>query len=226
MKNDFNLSISKPCHENFNQFKKTELGGFCNSCEKNVVDFTKMNSDNIIDYFKKNSTKNTCGRFQKSQLHTEAQKPRRSFFGFVSGIGLACLTLFSFGSAKAQNAEKSSDGLEKDASKTQETGFQNTISVKGTITESSIPLPGVNIILEGSNIGTTSNFDGYFEFPQKLKKGDVLVFSFIGMKSQRIIIQDEKSALNVALKIDMTECDVILMGKVAVKEIYSSKKNN
>jgi hypothetical protein len=222
MKNDISLSIKTPCSEHFESFSPTPSGGFCGSCQKEVIDFTVMNSEDIIQYFKTKSSKNTCGRFYSKQLQPEK---KRNILSFFSGIGLACLALFSFSSLQAQNTKKQSAVLDHDASKIEDTAYKSTITVKGTVMESSLPLPGASIVLEGTSVGVQSDFDGYFEFPQKLKKGDVLVFSYVGLQSQRITIQDEKSAALVELNIDMTSDSVILMGKVATKKVFKSKRN-
>lgn len=43
-------------------------GRFCSSCEKTVIDFTKMNSFEISNYLKENVHNGVCGRIYKSQL--------------------------------------------------------------------------------------------------------------------------------------------------------------
>lgn len=53
----------------------------------------------------------------------------------------------------------------------------------GTITgivydKDNLPLPGVNIIIEGTTISTTTDFDGAFTI--KVKKGDKLVLNYVG----------------------------------------------
>ncbi|WP_034061970.1 alpha-2-macroglobulin family protein [Lacinutrix jangbogonensis] len=55
----------------------------------------------------------------------------------------------------------------------------------GTVTgivydKDNLPLPGVNIIIEGTTIGTTTDFDGAFTI--KVKKGDKLVLTYVGNK--------------------------------------------
>lgn len=224
MKNQLSLNIQTPCSENFNQFKSTAKGGFCNSCEKEVIDFTKMNSEEIISYFKNKRDTNTCGRFSNKQLKTYSSKPKQtkklSFFG---GIGLACLALFSFGTIQAQDTKKQSENSQSKTSKI--TINKRNIIVKGHVSEASLPMPGVNVILEGTTIGTQTDINGNFEFPKMLKKGDVLVFSILGMDTQKIVINNENSASNVLLKVDMDMTEIILMGKVAAKQVYSSKKN-
>jgi hypothetical protein len=64
------IQIPKACHENWDKMDSSEQGRFCNSCQKNVVDFTLMNDDDLVDFFKKN-TGNICGRLTASQLQTD-----------------------------------------------------------------------------------------------------------------------------------------------------------
>ncbi len=64
------FSIPKPCDANWNDMTPDEQGRFCHACEKIVVDFSKMNADEIIDWFQQpKNGKKTCGRFTKNQLN-------------------------------------------------------------------------------------------------------------------------------------------------------------
>ena len=62
------------------------------------------------------------------------------------------------------------------------------IRLKGTITErdTNEPLPGVTVSVKGTSEGTVSNFEGNFEINIKLR--DTLVVSYLGMKTQELII--------------------------------------
>lgn len=53
MKKSLHISVKQPCSENFANFKRTERGGFCNSCQKEVVDFTKLSDLEIVEHFTK-----------------------------------------------------------------------------------------------------------------------------------------------------------------------------
>jgi len=219
MKNQFNLEINNPCDENFNEFTPTKKGGFCDSCQKEVIDFTKMNSEEIINYFKNNLNQDTCGKFITSQLTTYTENSsKRKKYNFWSGIGLACLSLFSFNTIQAQTTTTNLNNS-KSTIKEQE----KDIIVKGIVTEETTPLPGVSVVLQGTTIGTETDFDGKFEFPKSLKKGDVLVFSFLGMQSKKVTIDDSNSASKIELKVNMTLDSCVLLGKVAVKKVYKSK---
>ena len=225
MNKPFNLNIKTPCHENFNNFTATANGGFCGSCEKEVIDFTKMNSDEIINYFKTKKTQNTCGKFNNLQLRTYNQVPQNNKkFSFIVGIGLAILSFFTVTTTQAQNTQKENSNNKNNNSEIKDAASQNNILIKGNVSENNLPLPGVNIILKGSNFGTQTNFDGDFEFPEKLKKGDILSFSFLGFETREVVINGENSAINIELKIDMNPLSCVVMGKVAVKKVYKSKR--
>ncbi|MEX6626085.1 carboxypeptidase-like regulatory domain-containing protein [Tenacibaculum salmonis] len=219
MKNKFKLEINTPCSEKFNEFKPTKLGGFCNSCDKEVIDFTKMTTQEISYYFKNNS-KNTCGQFNKRQLTTYNEKPiRRKKYGFLVTFGLAVLSLFSFNTTQAQERNTTIDKNNIDLN-----NQDYDILVRGVVSDESEPLPGASVILEGTDIGTETDFDGNFTFPKLLKKGDVLIFSFIGMEIKKVVIQNNKSANSITLKVSLIEYSCTLVGKVAVKKVYRSKK--
>ncbi|MBE7652374.1 carboxypeptidase-like regulatory domain-containing protein [Tenacibaculum finnmarkense] len=221
MKNQFKLEINTPCSEKFNEFKPTKLGGFCNSCDKEVIDFTKMTAQEISYYFNNNTSKNTCGQFNKKQLTTYNEKPiRRKKYGFLATLGLAVLSLFSFNTTQAQEGNTPIDKNNIDLN-----NQEKDILVKGVVSDESGPFPGVSVLLKGTTSSTETNFDGHFTFPKSLKKGDVLIFSFIGMENKKVIIQNKKSAKNIELKINMKEDSCMLLGKVAVKKVYRSKKS-
>ncbi|RYG42020.1 MAG: SusC/RagA family TonB-linked outer membrane protein, partial [Chitinophagaceae bacterium] len=62
---------------------------------------------------------------------------------------------------------------------------QGTLS--GTILEkaTNLPLPGVNVVVQGTTNGTTSDMDGKFQL-RGLQNGNVLVFTYIGFAEQKV----------------------------------------
>jgi len=54
-----------------------------------------------------------------------------------------------------------------------------------------ITLPGVSVLVKNSIKGTDTDFDGNFAL--NVKKGDVLVFSFLGFKPKEILIEGQES---------------------------------
>ncbi|MEW5676737.1 carboxypeptidase-like regulatory domain-containing protein [Flavobacterium enshiense] len=225
MKSKFYLDITSPCSEDFNKFNATVKGGFCNSCSKEVIDFTKSSPEEIVDYFNKEKSKNVCGRFKTSQVrnHNESVAKKKNGFGFLSGIGFACISFFNSLTLQAQeiNPQKKSNANDV---QTEDTTEQEYLTVKGVVSEGGLPLPGVSVVVEGTLKGTQTDMDGNFAFTEKLKKGDVLVFSFIGLESKKVTIESGNSDLKVDLNVNMNSCNLIMMGKVAKKGVYASKK--
>ena len=98
----------------------------------------------------------------------------------------------------------------------------NSFKVKGKIENNDSPLDGATIQLEGTKIGTVTDYDGYFEFPKKLKKGDVLIISYLGMVPKRITI-DNRARLNIDLNIKMELQEVVITGNASGRKPFSSK---
>ncbi|MEO7925061.1 MAG: carboxypeptidase-like regulatory domain-containing protein [Chitinophagaceae bacterium] len=77
MSKKIQLSIPTPCHENWDVMTPVEKGKFCGSCQKQVVDFSKMNDRDIAQFFKKPSIGSVCGRFMSDQLERDIEIPRK-----------------------------------------------------------------------------------------------------------------------------------------------------
>ena len=72
------------------------------------------------------------------------------------------------------------------------------------------PLPGVTIFDQNTKNGVATDVDGKFSL--KVSKGDTLVISFIGFKTQRIKI-DQQKELNVVLEEEVQMIDdVVVVG--------------
>ena len=89
-------------------------------------------------------------------------------------------------------------------------------SVSGLITDNSgTPLPGVNVIIQGTNVGVSSDFDGNYQI--NVDNGQILVFSYIGYDSVELTV----SGTNQDVK--MTESDseldeVVVIGYGTVRK--------
>ena len=88
-------------------------------------------------------------------------------------------------------------------------GFaQNTVS--GTISDTEgLPLPGATVVVQGTSIGVTSDFDGNYSIAAS--QGDVLVFSYVGYESQTITV-GLSSTVNVSLTSSTALEEVVVTG--------------
>ena len=78
MKNH-NLKIEKPCHEDWNKMAPNQLGRHCQLCEKTVVDFTKMSSEEIKEYLSNRGNERICGRILKEPVKRIPSKKEQWF---------------------------------------------------------------------------------------------------------------------------------------------------
>lgn len=225
MEQKFSNTISKPCSEKFSHFKQTKTGGFCNSCEKQVIDFRNMSGEKLIEYLKSREEK-TCGYFNTPQLKafshaTELKKTAR--FKYLRIISLAFFSMISLHIIQAQENKPKTEIFQSTTEATNnqvKTVLNQDRLLTGIISDETGPLPGANILLKGTSIGTATNFDGEFTFPKALKEGDVLVVSFIGYETKNITVKKNQTALNVF----MEGGSCVLMGEVDVNEVYKSKR--
>lgn len=65
--------------------------------------------------------------------------------------------------------------------------FAQSKTVSGTVTDDQgLPLPGVNITIQGTTTGTQTDFDGNYSI--SAAEGETLVFSYLGFQNQQVII--------------------------------------
>ncbi|WP_257018427.1 SusC/RagA family TonB-linked outer membrane protein [Winogradskyella pacifica] len=85
--------------------------------------------------------------------------------------------------------------------------------VTGIVTENGImPLPGVSVIIKGTTIGVSTDFDGKYAFSEGINDNSILVFSYLGFKTQEILVNGQ-SVIDVQLQEDASLLDeVVLVG--------------
>ncbi|MFC5410488.1 TonB-dependent receptor [Larkinella bovis] len=91
--------------------------------------------------------------------------------------------------------------------------------ITGTITdEKGEQLPGVSIVLKGTQRGTSSGADGSFRFEVPEDGDGILVFSYVGYKTRELPIGNQ-SAVTVRLEPDENSLDeVLVVGYGAVRK--------
>jgi len=64
----FKLNVTKPCTEDWATMVPTGAGRHCLLCNKDVIDFSVLNDEQVKTFFINNGDKPVCGRFRKTQL--------------------------------------------------------------------------------------------------------------------------------------------------------------
>ena len=92
-------------------------------------------------------------------------------------------------------------------------------SVSGLITDSSgTALPGVNVIIQGTNVGVSSDFDGNYQI--NVDNGQILVFSYIGYDSVELTVNGTNQDIKmIESNSELDEVVVIGYGTVRKKDL-------
>ena len=85
-------------------------------------------------------------------------------------------------------------------------------TVTGTITsnEDDAAIPGVNVIVKGSSIGTTSDIDGNYSIDVPKDEDVTLVYSYIGLNSEEVQVEDKES-IDVNMEPDFNELSEVVV---------------
>lgn len=85
------------------------------------------------------------------------------------------------------------------------------VRVSGKVVdEDGQPLPGVSVVLKGTTTGVATDVNGEFILMVPKAEGAVLVFSFMGMKTQEIVVRDDKP-LNIVMQEDSKQMEEVVV---------------
>lgn len=88
--------------------------------------------------------------------------------------------------------------------------FAQSKTITGTViaTQGGEPLPGVNVLVKGTNTGVATDFYGNYSI--EASASDVLVFSYIGFKSQEITV-GSGNTVDASLELDNTSLEEVVV---------------
>ncbi|MFK7058871.1 SusC/RagA family TonB-linked outer membrane protein [Flavobacterium oreochromis] len=93
--------------------------------------------------------------------------------------------------------------------------FAQEKTITGVVTDSSGPLPGVNILVKGTQRGVSTGFDGKYII--KAKEGETLIFSFMGMPDANRII-GASNTINVLMNEGSKQLGEVVVTALGVKK--------
>ena len=100
-----------------------------------------------------------------------------------------------------------------------------TVSGQVVSYEDGLGIPGVNVVVVGTTIGTTTDFDGNYKL--EVPEGATLSYSFVGFISQEIVVGNQ-SVINVTMDSDIQALSEIVVtgyGTQTKREITSAVTN-
>ena len=86
---------------------------------------------------------------------------------------------------------------------------EQTVSGKITDSESGEGLPGVNVVIKGTQKGTITDTEGVFSID--VPDGNAtLIFSFVGYEAQEVLVGNS-SSINISMKVDLNTLDEMVV---------------
>lgn len=93
--------------------------------------------------------------------------------------------------------------------------FAQERTISGTVTDQDgLPLPGVNIVVEGTTTGTQTDFDGNYQI--QASTGQVLLFSYIGQRAERQEV-GASDVINVQMMEDAQALEEVVVTAQGIK---------
>ena len=81
--------------------------------------------------------------------------------------------------------------------------------IAGKVTEAGSAVPGVTVTVKGSNAGTVTDIEGNYSL-QVDQNATTLVYSFIGLKTQEVVI-GSRSVIDVSMEPDIEQLDEVIV---------------
>ncbi|WP_291138040.1 carboxypeptidase-like regulatory domain-containing protein [Flavobacterium sp. UBA7663] len=209
MSKKINISIPKPCHENWEAMTPEDKGRFCSVCTKTVFDFTKASDKEIIEQL--NKDKKTCGRFYNNQLNRDLIVPKqKSSYWLVTTVSL--LGFLGIGNHTAHSQVKQ-DTIQTEPKEDLILGKVITPQkriITGVVSDDLGSVEGANVVVKNSGKSTTTDFDGNFSIEAEI--GDEIIVSYTS-SIEKIVISEKKIKYNIVLKpIELGEIVIITGG--------------
>ena len=94
--------------------------------------------------------------------------------------------------------------------------FAQDKTITGTVTDSDgLPLPGVNIVVDGTTNGTQTDFDGNYAI--SASQGQTLIFTYIGQKPASRVV-GAGSVINVQMEADTQALEEVVVTAQGIKK--------
>lgn len=195
MSKKIQLTIPTPCHENWDNMLPADKGKFCQSCSKEVIDFSNMSDSQLVAFFKKPTTGSVCGRFMDDQLGRQISEPKKRlpwikyFFQFALSAFLVSSRAYTQGEVKGkiaayQPTQITGDTILRKAIKRNSSNQLISGFVKD---EKGNPVPYASAQIKGTSTGVAADSSGYFSLDIALHDSSLaLVVSSVGFNEKEI----------------------------------------
>ncbi len=82
--------------------------------------------------------------------------------------------------------------------------------------DTGIPVPGVNIIVKGSTVGTVTDINGHYRFRIPDQKETILIFSFIGLTTEEVVV-GSRDKIDMVMTADIKQLNELVVTAVGIE---------
>ena len=213
MKKSIKITVANPCHEDWTKMSPTEKGKHCNSCQKEVIDFTKKSDEEVFKLAKSGTS--ICGRFKNTQLDRDialsclpagmARKRNNTLAQYAATL-LIPAAILSTQEMKAQQTSAPTSQVQKKYTSlgigTQHQSFKKrfdsfAFDTVGIVYANRYPVAGAQVSIKGSDRSIVTNSKGGFLL--EALPGDVLIIELKGFDTQEIAIDENAPKYKVQM---------------------------
>jgi hypothetical protein len=243
MRQQVQIQIPEPCHENWNNMSVTEQGRFCTACRKEVIDFSMMTDKEIVEHIS-TATRNICGRADNTQLNRVLAlppEPHAIWWKYWMGIAASFVMITSKSTAQIASKSTAQKGLvsvlpiEATPKLPAENirpvvmgnvmpSVKNETTIRGRVVDTNgIGIAYASVTLKNMSLGVATDSTGYFTIHSNIDlSGDELLISSVGYQPKNIGVDkiENKKKSEAGNATTLLTGDIILrvasMGEVVV----------
>ena len=227
------VHIAQLCPQSWAAMTPEVPGCHCAACQKTVVDFTQKTDAEILAVLKQ-AAGGTCGRFRAEQLARPllplaAQGPSRWRAWLAAAVAVWGLREGAGAPVQAQApVEQGAGSTEQKVSKQVVTAVTPVaVAIRGVVLDSTTrqALPGVTVLLKGTNIGTSTNANGEFtlDIPFTSQQAQML-FSYVGYEPATQAVATRTSIIPITIvlhpAITLGLSEVVVAGGIFLQKPY------
>lgn len=195
MKKGCAVYIPEPCHEDWQQMAPAAQGRFCHSCAKQVIDFSNMTDEQILNHISK-AAGGMCGRFTNNQLQRPLlpAKQETNKVWWVAAV-LPLVMFFEKAGAQKKTSQKTKPAYIKHTytyetlgvvvpriilkPKASETTVKTITEIKGrVIDEKGEAVPFASVFLDNQQASAMADASGLFTIKYRNNAGNVTLKGF------------------------------------------------
>ena len=236
MNNGTSLHIPTPCNEDWNKMTPTAIGKFCDGCSKQVIDFSMMSDQQILNYISQQPGK-LCGRFSPDQLArplVETKMSRKRSWWLAMALPFTLLFQKSFGQTKSKHIKQQMQTFAKPSPLTGDVEVMGAplminnnkkpvqkIKINGTVRdEFGNAVAAASVMIKGTSQGVLTDSTGRFSLDIESPDSSVTIVAFyIGyeMVEKQIIASSSDSIINLTLTTAEATLGAVTVGYVTKK---------